>query len=556
MLRNILGGVFPSSSAAVATADDLEKYPIHLKHSSRLDWDEAEKVIVGEWKASWDWARKCLTDVELLSRFSPPTCKPRTAALAQKDIGELLEKNIIELCTSTPRNTCNVFTVVEILKSRRRMIIEPIINDFLLYAGELAYPTLTDILRHTMTTPGAIVIDFASYFNHFPIPPAAREYFVFEFQGVLYQLCVIPTGQRQCPTAAQALSVSLVSKAIQTVEAGYPRGNEEYSPVVADTYSDNVRFCGTAASTRLVFAEFLSLCNSLNIVINDVTDGNPTDTLDLFVTHYTFLGMDLDHSAKTVQLTEKTKDKLRLIIDLVSNRADKITLRDSLRFLGNFVWASRIMDISLAQNYYLIKFIRRRSQTFAELDCICDIWDSILPTIIATANSLLWSTPRLLHTFAITQSFNSLTLFTDSSSVGFGCVLFHPSRVEILAGQWENMEHINVLESRALKVGLQMLPHMSEPTHVLIFVDNTSTIGAFRKSRSSNFCINWLASDCHHILRDKNFAATIQYIHTSRNLADAPSRFFQNMFHNSNGPQRMRMTLPFSQHESSFKEFI
>jgi len=80
MLRNILGGVFPSSSAAVATADDLEKYPIHLKHSSRLDWDEAEKVIVGEWKASWDRARKCLTDVELLSRFSPPTCKPANLA--------------------------------------------------------------------------------------------------------------------------------------------------------------------------------------------------------------------------------------------------------------------------------------------------------------------------------------------------------------------------------------------------------------------------------------------------------------------------------------------
>jgi len=134
-----------------------------------------------------------------------------------------------------------------------------------------------------------------------------------------------------------------------------------------------------------------------------------------------------------------------------------------------------------------------------------------------------------------------MTLFTDSCPQGFGCVLFRDSTIQILAGPWKYEEHINVLECRALREGIRMLPMMSTLTHVTILVDNTSTLGAFKKTRSSNFCMNWITADIHDLIRAKNFVASIAYVHTSQNLADAPSRMYCEGA--SSLPQRMRITV-------------
>jgi len=504
LMRNILGSVFPSSTAPVCTLQDLQKYPIHLKHSSRLNWDDAEKFIVPRLKESWSWARRCLTDVNLLQRASPKSqCIPCEASLAPDDIAKLLDLGIIEICDSTPLNTCNVFCVLETKLGpptilRRRMIIEPHVNDYLLYAGEIQFPTLHDIKVNTALTPGAIVVDFASYFNHFPLPEEARV------GDTIYQMCVIPTGQRQCPAAGECLTRSLVEHAIQR---GQVRGSEiELKQAVhGDSYIDNVRFCGQEELARLTFDEFLKMCNELHIIINDIDldeNGKPRDPDGLFLTSYPFLGTYLDHKNKTVSLSDKTILRLHRILAQVPVNNHLLTLRETLRFLGTFVWACRVMDIPLAQNYSLIKFLRRRVKEI-RLDDPCYIWPSLIPTLIETARSILEVPPRRIVHQLMAQK--EMTLFTDSCPQGFGCVLFRDSTIQILAGPWKYEEHINVLECRALREGIRMLPMMSTLTHVTILVDNTSTLGAFKKTRSSNFCMNWITADIHDLMRAKNF---------------------------------------------------
>lgn len=527
LLRNLIGGARIGAGLPknLASASDLLQYPLHLKKVHRLIWDDAETFILPEYIQAWSWARQCVCDERLLTAASPTQCNVREAFLSDEDIVQLLAFGIIEKCTTTPRNTCNVFSVLELDKNRRRMIIETLLNDFLLYAGEVVFPTLRELQLEIMNSEGAITFDFASFYNHFPIPSQVRDFFTFLHNGVVYQLMVIATGQRQCPAGAQALTASLTKQAIGTERC------------TGSAYIDNIRFCGSRDVLDRVFIRFVSLCKTLHITINDIDVDEVL--IAPFSTCYDYLGVTFDHGNKTTQLTTKTRGKLWNILDELKSPA-LLTLRDVLRVFGNIVWAARVLSTPLAMTYHLIKFIRRRSSTH-QLDQIVDVWISLVPRIERNITFLLFAAPHVIRANAIDRG---ITLFTDACLSGYGCVLFMEGSVHIVAGNFLQQESINILESRALRYGIGMLPYLQQLTAINIFVDNTSCAGAFKKGRCSNYIMNNLLSSFHSELVAKNFLATIHYVRSALNCADGPSRLFENV------------VLPSTTRISSWQEYI
>lgn len=450
----------------------------------------------------WIWARRCITDKSLLEAASPPSVKVREALLSREDILKLLKFGIIEECTSQPRNTCNVFSVIEELKNRRRMIIEPCINDILLYAGRVELPSLQQVAEEVGTSSHATLFDFASYYNHFPLPEEVRKYYTFSHEGRNYQLMVIATGQRQCPCASQALTRSLVKTAVKN-----------HDSVTGSAYIDNVRFCGSDESLGVVVENFMSTCKKLNICIND------DDTI-WNATRYVYLGICFDHETRTISLAEKTRTKLQD----QSDRFDTCsTLRDAMALLGILVWSLRVMCHPLAHAYLFIKFIRRRVASH-ELDEIAKVWPCLIQNVKTLIHDILQLPPRRILTNAIDAG---IVLFTDACLSGFGCVMFHGENIHITAGPFYHRESINVLETRALLYGIQMLPSQSSLTRVQIYVDNTSAMGSFQKGRSNNYSMNCIIPEMVSILETKNYDASIQYVCSKLNLADHPSRHWK-----------------------------
>jgi hypothetical protein len=74
---------------------------------------------------------------------------PREATnITESDLKRLLEHGIVEDMPDSEvcLGDCRVFSVLEQEKKRRRLIIEPMINDILFFTGNVQLPSLDEIL--------------------------------------------------------------------------------------------------------------------------------------------------------------------------------------------------------------------------------------------------------------------------------------------------------------------------------------------------------------------------------------------------------------------------
>jgi hypothetical protein len=130
------------------------------------------------------------------------------------------------------------------------------------------------------------------------------------------------------------------------------------------------------------------------------------------------------------------------------------------------------------------------------------------------------------------------SLFTDSSSEGFGAILFTAlGRTEILAGSWNARlveRHINEKEALCLLRALKVMD-FSDVNNIVVWIDNTTALFSIRKGDSRSFPISrivtriWANPVWPKITR-------IEYINTKLNLADLPSRLQQNLHISSFNP--------------------
>jgi hypothetical protein len=127
------------------------------------------------------------------------------------------------------------------------------------------------------------------------------------------------------------------------------------------------------------------------------------------------------------------------------------------------------------------------------------------------------------------------TMYTDASEAGWGVVIldFLDRPIRIFGNQWSNLEaqeSINMLELRALRIGLRTLATIKSADDVIAltaFIDNTTARAWTLRRRAPKYSANQLALEIDDILKQSKIQLVhLNYVESARNLADKPSRIF------------------------------
>ena len=143
--------------------------------------------------------------------------------------------------------------------------------------------------------------------------------------------------------------------------------SQKTQPNSSTVYLDNFRFTdSTNTLTALRSASFEAL--RLLTVVCPLHEYHIEQV-------YTFLGMVWDHIRQTVGVNARLKEKISAL-----DIEDKPQLREVVAHFAVLMCASRILRLSLAEYYYVFKFIRRKARTTGWYENVT-LWHIVKPTL-------------------------------------------------------------------------------------------------------------------------------------------------------------------------------
>jgi hypothetical protein len=357
-------------------------------------------------------------------------------------------------------------------------------------------------------------LDFKKFYQQFELH--TKPFWAFIHADRVYLLSTIATGGVFPPLFAQALSRSLLALAVRTVAAEHV--------VEHDCCIDNLRLASdNIHALRAAWFELLDLCAKLGATIGEM---NPPAA-----SPYTYLGMlfsEID-GATHVELALKSKKKLTASAHMLAQRVPMLVV-DLLAIFGQTVWGCTVTGYQLGRLYYVLKFVRRLHNR--PLDDYVSVW----PSIVDTWSSALLEMTTLRYTAQRALPTASAQMFVDASESGWGAVIFNYNNraMRIFAGPWsekEKRESINMLELRALRIGIRMLSTIKtegEIVRVAGYIDNTTARAWALRRRAPKWQANQLALEIDDELKSNNITiSSLDYVQSARNFADAPSRRFE-----------------------------
>lgn len=407
---------------------------------------------------------------------------------------------------------------------RRRIIAWPpslneaeqSISDALLqvHHARVIFNSASDVRDRGVRYKYAASLDFTKFFQQFEL--LTKTAWAFKYRNRVYLLSTVPTGAVFPPLFAQALSRTLLALSVRATNVA--------DRVEHDSIIDNLRLCSDDLNALWVaWNELVSICNHLGATIGESHPPPLTSP-----TPYTYLGMLFSVvDTPRVELALKSKTKLTTAADLIMSGVPVLVI-DVLALFGQTVWACTVTGFRLGELYHVIKFVRRVQRK--QMNDHVEIWKSIRQ---------LWSQSLLrmttMHFNAPQNPTSSATMYTDSSLVGWGVVIldYHSHPLQVFAGKWsqaESSESINMLELRALRIGIRILSSIKNASEVIAlnaFIDNTSARAWATRRRAQRWSTNQLALEIDDELRRSQIQLTsLNYVESANNLADKPSRVF------------------------------
>jgi hypothetical protein len=563
-LRRAEKGMLRRETAAVKRGDANNKYPLHLKKVGFVDWVTVLTFLRNElvtlYAAFADHLR-WFTDPDFLTaqtnrcREHRPNL-PIWSGLEDLDIMELLRRfQIREVSKELILAWCVVFTVLEILKERRRLITAPELNEGSenqVRSFEGIEIATVEVARVAVLMERAFHMDFPWFFGQFRLSESAQRFYGFAHHfndGCVkyFVLVAVPTGSRFVPLLAQTLALAISRSALRdTAKSALMTEREIYAQTTLDVCLDNCRIAGRTWIVDKASRFFETRCRLLGLTTNE-----PVGEL---ATQYTFLGVSYDHVTGCVQTGTNMVTKLKnMFAELQSREDDKSSfkLRDLLRFLGVLVYTSRIHDIHAGPFYHFYACLRRKlNRSTADLDSSVSLWAAAAQQLRAWL-VLIMATQQTRVNLETNTKFS---LFTDASLRGWGAVLIAGPCISSCAeairadfsdttmtmttqcGIFYCSEIIAVLEARAVLYGLRMFstlvnPRRSQmvrtsPARINCFVDNESVRYALTKGRSNNYAINSIIIEIVNILDRLQCEARWIRIPSANNIADCLTRIF------------------------------
>ena len=167
-------------------------------------------------------------------------------------------------------------------------------------------------------------LDLSNCFLSFPLHPSALPYFIFEFEGDLYQFTRMPFGLSSAPRICTMLLSVLHDELLHSGISRLVRYLDDFLTISSDFVS---------AQRSLITAQ--RVMSDFGLVVNrDKTEG-PAQRI-------TFLGILLDSTQQTLACTEGRLEEIRSLL-ASALQATSVRLPDLLRLIGKLQFAASVL---------------------------------------------------------------------------------------------------------------------------------------------------------------------------------------------------------------------
>jgi len=538
-----------SRQAAVPLVSDLVALPDSPPTAQLLD------LLPSEWAKFYNAPSRVL-------RKSPDSPPQRPfVGVSEVEYRKLLERmrkaELVDF-TTEPASVCGIFAVPK--GEQQRLIIDARpTNRLFSEPPRVSLPT-PDILAALNIKDGLPIFgakcDLSNFYHSLLLPPWMRKYFCLPpvlaedlgLEGVygrgvwVYPMCKsLPMGASHAVFLAQTIHEHLVSQLPEFAEAHQIR---EGCSLTIDSFSyllyiDDLVLLGPDEKVlKGALEAYLSKISIEKLLYNPKKLVWPT--LDGFEV----LGLSLDGTTHELRLQPA---KLQLLIEDTHSvlRRGYASGLELSRLVGRWSWIAMLFRPAFAVFSAVYHFITKARSTYFTL------WRSVKLELAVMAGI----SPLLVASLG--ASFSERVIATDASSKGFGVVsaVIDPDHAVDMAlyesvhesqdkdapidprvndmsfklcfkGRWRTVEHINVLELRALTLGLRWFLSLSGSIRrrVLFFTDSQVVQGCVGKGRSSSrdllLRLRWLSA----LLLASSVRLSVSHIRSEYNPADEPSR--------------------------------
>ncbi|XP_074506781.1 uncharacterized protein LOC141776850 [Sebastes fasciatus] len=424
------------------------------QHLSYWERETTDPWVVSTLSKGYTLQFRCRPPTFCGFRMSVVTDPAKSLALSQ-ELVTLIEKDAIEPVEWHTR--LSGFYSVYFLIPKKDGGFRPILdlrglNKFL-KVRPFRMLRMTDVLQSIAQGAWFVSIDLKDAYFHVPIAPHHRQFLRFAFRGRAYQFKVMPFGLSLAPR----IFTRCVTAALSPMQA---RGL-----TILPYLDDWLLISPTVEHAVRDTATLLGHVSQLGLTVN-YTKSNltPSQRVD-------YLGMTLDSESMRAFLSPKRVEAiLQLIGCFQRGRVLKYGL--FLRLLGMLTAASMVVPLGLLSLRPLQiwvnglhldpKWHRGRSVRVSNSCCrTLKPWRSKVYLTTGVPLGVIPSRREVVE--------------TDASLLGWGAVW----QRRTIKGRWsvqQRLEHINVLELRAIYLALRHFLPVLKDRHVLVRTDSTSAV--------------------------------------------------------------------------------
>jgi hypothetical protein len=398
------------------------------------------------------------THIEFATIPVQSSCQRKTSftstevSVIETEISNLLQKSVIVKTHHEPGEYVSPIFVRPKKDGTTRMILNlKSLNQSVVYL-HFKMDTLKDAIRLMKPNCYMASIDLKDAYYSVPINKSHQKYLKFMWNNVLYAFTCFPNGLAFCPRK--------FTKLLKPVYSTLRQLGHVSSPYIDDSFleGDDYQSC----LENLV--DTIKLLHSLGLIIH------PKKSVLIPTQRLIFLGFILDSILMRIYLTpDKCQKLVKLCYDLLHHKSP--TIRMLSQVIGYII--TTFPGVMFGPLFF----------RHLERDKTCSLqqnhanFDAVVSLSHSSQQELSWWIENASDSYnAVSHGEPDITLTTDASLTGWGCVIGDDSRTRGLWTQEESLNHINYLELLAVYLSLKSFVNFVTGKHVKVLIDNITAL--------------------------------------------------------------------------------
>ena len=433
-----------------------------------------------------------------LESYSPTSVKGRAL---EEEIAKMISKGAIELAPKDPGFYSRIFVVTKATGGFRPVIDLSILNKSII-TTKFRMETNKTVMEAIQEGDWMTSIDLKDAYFQIPIHQQSRRYLRFAWRGVSYQFRALCFGLSTAPQVFTRV-MALVSG------VAHKRG------IRILRYLDDWLIMASSPQACLQSKDFiLGICVQLGIVVNM----EKSDLVPKQVT--TYLGMIIDAiKMKAFPTTKRIEELWRVIRDFLEDRDPPVQLW--LILLGHMSSLTHLIPNGRRRMRSLQWVLKNRWNRQEENR------DKRIRWTKEVEEDIVWwlEEENVMTGQPLSIPPPSLILQSDASMEGWGVNFGDLS----FSGRWSQQGkglHINLLELRAIRLGLQEVEEEIVGRSIGIMADNSTALAYLQKQGGTiSSSLNKEAQETLKWLEEREIQVTTQFVRGEENVvADCLSR--------------------------------